>query len=343
MLPRTHFFFLFLLGCEPPTANDKTTADATHSEGTSDGGETSDGEDGSDDGGSDGSVDTGETDPPPEDCTNGIDDDLDGLLDCEDDDCADACVEDCSNGIDDDLDGLLDCEDADCAGSEACTEACSGGIDEDGDGLVDCEDGDCWGIDDCPEGEIWVTSGHAAHSRWISHTSRSYTYINAYGSTCFVFAGHSAASMDTFVVTDLQGQVRLPTQAGGLQSCDWSVNKASFDRYWLNNSDFSHARYFETERRNLVSRSGFTIDSACDQVGSDTLPISVTPNNQLQWQALWPSYELKTFYPVDVRRSYSHSTDTTSFFGPYTTWRTSASFQTSASFGVGPRVQLPAP
>ena len=58
----------------------------------------------------------------PEICDNGLDDDADGLLDCDDSDCAGdpACGENCTNGIDDDLDGDTDCADADCAANPAC-------------------------------------------------------------------------------------------------------------------------------------------------------------------------------------------------------------------------------
>jgi len=56
--------------------------------------------------------------PCPEICDNTLDDDGDGLVDCEDPDCE--CIEICDNGIDDDQDGLPDCEDPDCA----CTDAC---------------------------------------------------------------------------------------------------------------------------------------------------------------------------------------------------------------------------
>ncbi len=92
----------------------------------------------------------------PEDCTNGADDDGDGLVDCDDPECDDhpSCqpVEDCSNGIDDDGDGDADCDDADCSGHPDCQpdpEDCSNGIDDDGDGLIDCEDGDCGGDPAC--------------------------------------------------------------------------------------------------------------------------------------------------------------------------------------------------
>ena len=61
----------------------------------------------------------------PEICDNGIDDDLDGLIDCDDPDCADfidCLVEICDNGEDDDLDGLVDCEDPDCEALFPCLQ-----------------------------------------------------------------------------------------------------------------------------------------------------------------------------------------------------------------------------
>ncbi|MEL6122644.1 MAG: vWA domain-containing protein [Bacteroidota bacterium] len=59
------------------------------------------------------------------------------------------CVEDCTNGIDDDGDGIVDCDDPDCAQSAECVlqgstfEICGNGLDDDGDGLSDCDDPDC--------------------------------------------------------------------------------------------------------------------------------------------------------------------------------------------------------
>jgi hypothetical protein len=47
-------------------------------------------------------------------CLDGLDNDCDGLIDCQEPDCAGANVETCDNGIDDDCDGLVDCEDSDC-------------------------------------------------------------------------------------------------------------------------------------------------------------------------------------------------------------------------------------
>ena len=85
--------------------------------------------------------------PPFEiDCDNGIDDDGDGLIDCEDPDClnSNTClVEICNNGIDDDGDGFIDCADAECQQITTCVEICDNGVDDNGDGLVDGEDPQC--------------------------------------------------------------------------------------------------------------------------------------------------------------------------------------------------------
>ncbi|MCB9525251.1 MAG: proprotein convertase P-domain-containing protein [Myxococcales bacterium] len=51
----------------------------------------------------------------------------------------------CGNGIDDDRDGAMDCDDSECAADPACVEpeVCDDFIDNDGDGDTDCADSDC--------------------------------------------------------------------------------------------------------------------------------------------------------------------------------------------------------
>ena len=93
-------------------------------------------------------------------CTNGLDDDHDGLTDCADPDCGSACTHEtsCTNGIDDDKDGLIDCKDPDCATSCGAMEtSCFDHVDNDGDGLTDCNDADCTG--QCTGHEVSCENG----------------------------------------------------------------------------------------------------------------------------------------------------------------------------------------
>jgi hypothetical protein len=73
----------------------------------------------------------------PENCTNGVDDDGDGDVDCADADCVGrtGCVEaDCDDLRDDDRDGATDCADFDCAIDAACLPAaCAEDLREDND------------------------------------------------------------------------------------------------------------------------------------------------------------------------------------------------------------------
>jgi len=75
-----------------------------------------------------------------EDCDNGVDDDGDGDVDCEDSDCP-ACPEICDNAIDDDRDGDIDCDDEDCSGVEPCRVIAFIRGDPDGNGAVQLTDG----------------------------------------------------------------------------------------------------------------------------------------------------------------------------------------------------------
>lgn len=86
-------------------------------------------------------------------CSDGIDNDLDGLTDCADPECSPlpiCCVptaEICNDMRDQDCDGLVDCADPNCRSSTFCCtprpEDCANGADEDCDGLIDCVDPDC--------------------------------------------------------------------------------------------------------------------------------------------------------------------------------------------------------
>ncbi len=99
--------------------------------------------------------------PPESICNDDIDNDGDGLVDCNDDDC---CTDNancpayttnegannrlcCLNTIDDDSDGDTDGADSQCTTPETCDNL----IDDDGDGLIDCNDDDCCSDAACPQ------------------------------------------------------------------------------------------------------------------------------------------------------------------------------------------------
>ena len=92
---------------------------------------------------------------PTEICGNGYDDDADRLTDCADPDCASAAVcgeTNCADNVDNNSDGLVDCADPDCASDAACFEfECNDYLDDDGDGQTDCLDPDCNGLPQCRE------------------------------------------------------------------------------------------------------------------------------------------------------------------------------------------------
>ncbi len=104
------------------------------------------------------------TAPPAEICDDTIDNDEDGMVDCDDQDCnldpaceVVAVPEVCDDGMDNDLDGFIDCSDPDCATDPACEQLpetetnCTDGLDEDGDGAIDCADDDCAAAPSCQE------------------------------------------------------------------------------------------------------------------------------------------------------------------------------------------------
>ena len=74
-------------------------------------------------------------------CTDSIDNDNNGFIDCEDFDCDCDESKNCYDGIDNDNDGFIDCDDWDCDCDES--KNCSDGIDNDNDGFIDCDDLDC--------------------------------------------------------------------------------------------------------------------------------------------------------------------------------------------------------
>ena len=102
---------------------------------------------------------------PESSCTDSVDNNGDGLTDCQDSGCCTAATCDgvgfcelgteqsCNDGQDNDGDGDIDCADVDCTGIGTCefsTElTCNDSIDNDGDQDTDCQDSDCDGVGTC--------------------------------------------------------------------------------------------------------------------------------------------------------------------------------------------------
>jgi hypothetical protein len=57
---------------------------------------------------------------PEKNCSDGWDNDCDGLADGADPDCAGRAAEQCANLVDDDHNGLIDCADPGCANFPRC-------------------------------------------------------------------------------------------------------------------------------------------------------------------------------------------------------------------------------
>jgi hypothetical protein len=87
-------------------------------------------------------------------CGDGLDNDGNGRIDCQDPACGyEGPAEiSCGDGRDNDCDALVDAADPDCAAP--LLEDCDDGIDNDGDGAADCDDPDCSYL--CTPGQSWT-------------------------------------------------------------------------------------------------------------------------------------------------------------------------------------------
>ena len=95
-------------------------------------------------------------------CSDGIDDDCDGYVDCDDIDCAGDAACQCGNGICDPGEDYCSCP-TDCGAPPA--EICDNGLDDDCDGDIDCDDADCFGDPACPScGDGTCNPGEDCHT-----------------------------------------------------------------------------------------------------------------------------------------------------------------------------------
>lgn len=124
---------------------------------------------------------------------------------------------DCSDGADGDADGLLDCEDDDCAGESACVETeCLDGADNDSDGYFDCADADCWGHG-CA-----VTQARITASGKVAWKEAALDFAPANG--CAAYHVDTA----TMTLNSPVGLVRYLSADGGdtWVECNWSADRS---------------------------------------------------------------------------------------------------------------------
>ena len=105
-------------------------------------------------------------------------------------------AEDCSNGVDDDGDSYVDCNDFDCSSDPSCPqEDCSNGIDDDGDSYIDCSDFDCNSDPACSD-----VAGSCAEYGCVGYTPENSCQCNdlcvEYGNCCDDYEALCAGSDD---------------------------------------------------------------------------------------------------------------------------------------------------
>ena len=183
-------------------------------------------------------------------------------LDCDDNDAALSpnTAEQCSDGVDNDCDGLLDCEDGDCAGEFVCLEDCESGTDEDRDGLTDCEDDDCWGLDACVLTGATITfTGGAWSMSYVEYGTFWARTTFSGGASSIKRRYGSAIHDDRFAVNDITAKLYLPTRS---ESCIWGLDRVAWnDRTVARIDHYSSMvyRYY----RSTEAHAEFWISSGC--------------------------------------------------------------------------------
>ncbi|MCB9791674.1 MAG: putative metal-binding motif-containing protein [Alphaproteobacteria bacterium] len=198
----------------------------------------------------------------------------------QDGDCDDAdptrspgAPETCDDGVDNDCDGLLDCEDGGCMGDPWCVERdCEDGDDEDFDGLVDCLDEDCWTAN-CGALEVGVLGGGAMRVRLEAQDRQD----NRRWHTSSAGGARLSSGSDNWSASETQMQVRVEDIEGfarwrvasGTASCAWTVaalrwsESASARARTGRRAGRSWSTQSSASSSYAMTRQGFALSSAC--------------------------------------------------------------------------------
>jgi hypothetical protein len=182
--------------------------------------------------------------------------------------CVPGFEQDCSDGIDGDGDGDVDCLDNDCDLSAACSELeCGDGMDNDSDGLTDCADEDCASATDCScvdeftlncgGSDTWdTTGGFDLIDQWActgwDESGPEYTY--SFTPVADVLAevtltSQSPADLDAFITEDDSGCSAYNCIDYGNTGATWSA--------------VAGTTYYITVDGYLGDQGPYTIDLAC--------------------------------------------------------------------------------
>ncbi len=127
----------------------------------------------------------------------------------------------CDDGIDNDSDGLIDCEDGDCADDGSCVETdCADTVDNDDDGVADCADEDCWGNGCAVTIAEW--QGASQINAWQMYRSYSLTG----GNSC---SGSGSSMVATLNVEAPHGIVRtMQANSPVWRTCTWTADSTEW-------------------------------------------------------------------------------------------------------------------
>ncbi|MBK9644754.1 MAG: hypothetical protein IPO67_06325 [Deltaproteobacteria bacterium] len=228
-------------------------------------------------------------------------------LDCDD---ADPLIfpgaeESCGDGQDNDCDGLLDCEDGQCAASASCGEIdCEDGLDNDEDGLADCDDEDCW--TSCPTARVVsrVTAGNLSGAVDIVRTGVDTSYYTSFVS--METNERMSEEAGLLIARSVEGSARV-YMSGATFTCLFNVDTASASFLWTQTRTSQRSWTFDSSRGNWsfqgseenttsssaagdIVRTGLTVSEGCPLPIESLLPTQLgrgarVPGVDVTWYA----------------------------------------------------------
>ena len=186
----------------------------------------------------------------------------------------------CSDGVDNDRNGRLDCEDALCADAPGCVEVCGNGLDDDNNGLADEHDEQCWAAHTASDRvTARVLGGGDLHESW-NYSRDSYS-----GNGFWSRAVHSTRKL---ALESAWGTAQVTTAGSDVVHCSWGATGIAFG--WRNTENFRGSTSYSTGRSSsapiAVSRASSWVDSDCPVAPSSFLPVAMKTSARGHFGAL---------------------------------------------------------